>query len=564
MVTNLERIKQAIQETPWIAGSEAELTRRITQNPTFYANPGQVEREINIFRQSDISKATDEQKKQWAINKDIFGNLYRGVSTETNPIAQSLLTGQKLAEAQYPATPPVASQATGASAQATPQASAGYEQQLALWKAREPSNTVGPEWQNWRASMPITATAQQSSMGTTQFPQATTTGDQANQAAQAAQQAQQDAILKQIQQQLDVGQKLAVSAITGAGVPIASTTPSLATEYQTAQTTQLEPLETQMATLDKQINDLNALYQTASVEESKRLGPMAIINRRKSKISEEQQIELSRLNIEKGILQNQISNKQASINTIMSLKQQDYQNAQANYQYEMNKQIQMQQILSNQQDKQIADAQANLNVVLGQLNDSNTDWASLPQAMQTSLNNLVMQAGISTDFLPALIQATQGTDKLLTTVKNDQTGDVSMIFQDAQGNLITKVAKGVGEITPVLTGGGGTGGGTVSTGTVGNLLGMDTKIATKFDTDFEQQYQYVINGKYGREGARERAGNVLAAKYPGFKDVIWELMYGSSRFNAVFPDGYESLIQGGTTNETISTINSDTPVNPFK
>ena len=98
------------------------------------------------------------------------------------------------------------------------------------------------------------------------------------------------------------------------------------------------------------------------------------------------------------------------------------------------------------------------------------------------------------------------------------------------------------------------------TTTIGGLLGLDETTAKRFDEDLEQEIKAVYSGKYGTEGSRERALNNLAAKYPGLgKDVIGEIVYGSERFNAAFPDGYESDIQtkkttnsGGISNEDLA------------
>lgn len=79
--------------------------------------------------------------------------------------------------------------------------------------------------------------------------------------------------------------------------------------------------------------------------------------------------------------------------------------------------------------------------------------------------------------------------------------------------------------------------------TVGQMLGLPSSTASKFDTDLEQEINKVYTGKYGKAGAREQALTNLQLKYPGIADSIADVIYGSDEFNAIFPDGYETKIK---------------------
>jgi len=78
---------------------------------------------------------------------------------------------------------------------------------------------------------------------------------------------------------------------------------------------------------------------------------------------------------------------------------------------------------------------------------------------------------------------------------------------------------------------------------IGEIIGFDKDIAKRFDTDIEEVYEKVISGSWGTEGARERALQFLVSKYPTKRKEIEEIIYGSDRFHAMFPDGYEKDIQ---------------------
>lgn len=71
---------------------------------------------------------------------------------------------------------------------------------------------------------------------------------------------------------------------------------------------------------------------------------------------------------------------------------------------------------------------------------------------------------------------------------------------------------------------------------IGSALGLSGKNATNFDTDLETEINNVYNGDYNRETALAK----LQAKYPSIKDSVSGVIYGNEKFNAVFPNGYES------------------------
>ena len=75
----------------------------------------------------------------------------------------------------------------------------------------------------------------------------------------------------------------------------------------------------------------------------------------------------------------------------------------------------------------------------------------------------------------------------------------------------------------------------------------------KFDTYLEQEMKAVYAGKYGKKGAREAALRNLQSKYPGIADSIAEVIYGSEKFDAAFPDGYEGQIITGKETEQFLT-----------
>jgi len=82
--------------------------------------------------------------------------------------------------------------------------------------------------------------------------------------------------------------------------------------------------------------------------------------------------------------------------------------------------------------------------------------------------------------------------------------------------------------------------------TVGSVLGLDESTAKRFESDLEEEIDRAYSGGYGEgygKGIRELIIKNLQVKYPNLAEGIKEVVYGSDRFNAAFPVGWEKDIQ---------------------
>jgi hypothetical protein len=79
-------------------------------------------------------------------------------------------------------------------------------------------------------------------------------------------------------------------------------------------------------------------------------------------------------------------------------------------------------------------------------------------------------------------------------------------------------------------------------------LGINPKDAAAFNTAFQEQYEKVLAGTYGTQGAREKAGQAMLVKYPQYANAIWKKVYGDpvTGTAAIFPNGYESQIKSSS------------------
>ena len=82
---------------------------------------------------------------------------------------------------------------------------------------------------------------------------------------------------------------------------------------------------------------------------------------------------------------------------------------------------------------------------------------------------------------------------------------------------------------------------------VGGMMGLSPDIAKRFEEDLEQQMAKLIAGDYshGTKSPREVLVANLQAKYPGIKDLIKDIIWGTGAYEGkgILPDGYEDMIQ---------------------
>jgi len=243
---------------------------------------------------------------------------------------------------------------------------------------------------------------------------------------------QKEETLKNLQNLLDAGQDGSTSALTGDTVtkPV---TPDSTTAYEDLKTKySTEPLETELADLNKQYADIWGLYEKAKVGEGQRLAPMAIINLRKNAISAEQQIELQTLSLKINAVQNQLDAKYKTIDTIMNLNQQTYENSRSAYEFEINKALQNQQLLNQTQDNN----RATLTAVSNLLKD--VSWDDIPTDMQNTITKLEMSAGFPVGVMKAFTNENPGVEVKWTNKTTDANGNEIMQFfgTDSSGNPV--------------------------------------------------------------------------------------------------------------------------------
>ena len=129
----------------------------------------------------------------------------------------------------------------------------------------------------------------------------------------------------------------------------------------------------------------------------------------------------------------------------------------------------------------------------------------------------------------------------LTGLASDNPQTSTIQSTDPSGNVtITTIDKATGEIINQ-----------VRAGQIGKGFKDTTPEQTnEFQKDLLIEIEKLKKGDYKTEGSRERLIESLKStarvKYPELEDVIDDMIYGSDEYEAILPDGYETLIGGGS------------------
>lgn len=237
----------------------------------------------------------------------------------------------------------------------------------------------------------------------------------------------------------------------------------------------LGDLETLLGDLKEQEGLIEAALQEATMNEDKRTIAQNIIDGRINENYKRAQVELQFLGARKARIVDEIQGRYSTINTIISLTGQDYQNARQEYDAEFTKNLEMYKMIRGTQEKradqaredaqraedklydrenlllkyQREDAQraedaarSNLQIYSSALKSGNMDYGSLSEEQKLQVNKLEVQAGLGVGFLSNLKQDNpEGEVKSITT-RQDASGmkyaDIIMKMPDGSLQVQSK------------------------------------------------------------------------------------------------------------------------------
>lgn len=257
-----------------------------------------------------------------------------------------------------------------------------------------------------------------------------------------------------------------LSGGTTSGPTTASTTGTPPAYSAEAKLTELrkqygvDPLEGQVADIDKQIQDIQAAQLTLQHGEENKTVAMGVIGNRVSEEERQTNERIDALNRQKGYLVQQLQNKYTVVNSLMQAANTDYQNAKDLYDTKFNQAVQATNLMLNIDQSQKSDvekarddARANVTIVTNAMKDGTLDWQSLDPKTKAQYTQLEIQAGLPTGTISSFSQKDQAQWEM-STVLPGVDSDGNSIATVLQKNKFTgefKTTKIVTDYSPAST-----------------------------------------------------------------------------------------------------------------
>jgi hypothetical protein len=143
------------------------------------------------------------------------------------------------------------------------------------------------------------------------------------------------------------------------------------------------------------------------------------------RISTEQQLVQDQLDFytrQQNAAINKLNYKNKYIENIMKLTQQDYDNANSAYQFEFNKSLQIQQMVTTEKNQIRDDSRAMLTTIVNNMSKAGIDINSLDPAMLSNISTLELQAGAPLGSTVAFYQADPNANVMYQGVTTDASG----------------------------------------------------------------------------------------------------------------------------------------------
>jgi len=221
---------------------------------------------------------------------------------------------------------------------------------------------------------------------------------------------------------------------------------SLVDQFQTKRSELgIEPLETELADIESKIEAINTQLLVDAEKEGERLVSVTQIGRRRGKLQQEAEQRIALLNVERSAVARRLDNKLNTLNTVMTLTQQDFANAKAQYDSEFTKSLQIISLIKGIENDEQAEAEANLNTIINLAQESGKGFADLTPDMQRNIRTLELEQGLPVGVTETFLEAKPNTKIISTTTGTDAQGNqiVSFIFEDPETGLpdVVKIVK---------------------------------------------------------------------------------------------------------------------------
>lgn len=273
-------------------------------------------------------------------------------------------------------------------------------------------------------------------------------------------------------------------------------------------------LETQLSDLKTQQNDLLAASKKQSFAERSKTVAMNVINGR---IGQEEQAANERLTVLNNSITtvtDQLNTKYKVIDSLMSAKQIDYNNAVTSYNSQMSTNIAMfnaaksiEENTKTEEAKVIDTARSNAQITLNALTATGATYDTLTPEQQTNLTKLGVQSGLGANFFSAVLKVSAGKD-ILTTITSADDTKASIIYKDG---TVKTISTGL----PARK--------TTSSGTT---VDPEENARKKEVSDFKAKAADLIEKMDNRDVTWATAYASMKAQFPGLEGSIDEILGG--------------------------------------
>ena len=239
--------------------------------------------------------------------------------------------------------------------------------------------------------------------------------------------------------------------------------PDLATEFEALRARyQVDPLEGQLSSVNRQITDLMTLADKALRDEEKAMAPTAVIRLKQQRMGAEFNQKLTALNLQRKTIIDELNLKYDTIDNIMQLKKEDYRMARDDFEREFNRQLTFHRLLVGEEkwqheqdirqitrEDQAAERakrtsftnwQVTSGIIQEQLRTGALpSFAELPEEVKTSLRGLELQAGLPAGFTEntiGLIQEVDPEKRIIHKAVWPDKSRVTVMYDDGTSRII--------------------------------------------------------------------------------------------------------------------------------
>lgn len=207
-------------------------------------------------------------------------------------------------------------------------------------------------------------------------------------------------------------------------------------------------LETSLNNLDADLKQLDATYSSTQEQEETRQVGLGAVRRRQGAIDVEYNRQRRDMVAERDSVANQLNQKYAVINTMISATNMDIDNARQDYQTKFNSAIQMinlargiEQDQKTDQQRKMDNARANAQVMYNIIKEGNVSYDGLSEAQKLDIKNMEISAGLPVGFVGFISQTVDEPVVHFGSEFTDASGNRIMpiiTIDKATGNMVTR------------------------------------------------------------------------------------------------------------------------------